>query len=195
MAAVFSCAFIFVSGVSCGSPAGDSQTDGLGELDHRIFVTASSFTGDLGGLSGADLQCQTAATQAGLTRSYKAIMSDNSETAKKRLNLIGGIYKFEGSKKVEVVSVGVDLWNPGGLTAAVDTDENGNKVAAGAVWTGTDSDGGNFAGTLDNCQGWSSSDSANYGAVGRSDQSDGDWVEDFTPISCDLLKPIYCISQ
>lgn len=158
-------------------------------------MTASSFTGDLSGLSGADVQCQTAATQAGLTRIYKAIMSDNAQTAKERLNLIGGIYKFEGSKKVEVASVGVDLWNPGGLTAAVDTDENGQKVAAGEAWTGTDSDGGNFGATLDNCQNWTSASMSDYGSVGQNDQFDGDWVEDPTPLNCDLLRSIYCISQ
>ena len=54
-------------------------TTRLGSL--KIFVTNGTWTGNLGGLSTADANCQAAAGAAGYAGTYKAIMSDELTNA------------------------------------------------------------------------------------------------------------------
>lgn len=49
-----------------------------------IFLTSAYYTGNLGGLAGADEKCQTAATSAGLPGTYKAWLSNSSTSAADR---------------------------------------------------------------------------------------------------------------
>ena len=44
----------------------------------RVFVTSANYTGDLGGLVGADSKCQALADSAGLDGNYKAWLSTNT---------------------------------------------------------------------------------------------------------------------
>lgn len=50
-----------------------------------IFLTSQSFNANLGGLVGADLKCQTAATNAGFVGTFKAWLSDDGTAANARL--------------------------------------------------------------------------------------------------------------
>ena len=47
----------------------------------KIFVTASSSTGDLGGIAGADAKCQSDTNKPADGRTYKALISVNTGTA------------------------------------------------------------------------------------------------------------------
>lgn len=194
MAARFGLIPLAIIFASCGSAEGDSKSDGLDSVDHRIFVTSLDYAGDLGGLEGADLKCKSLAEAAGLTREYKAILSTDTEQARDRLNLIGAVYIFDESKnKQEVVSVGLDLWSSQ-LEVLVELDERGERRIS-TVWTGTDSDGGNSGASAPNCSGWTSSDAGASGMVGDNQSLFDLWLEEPSSISCDSLKPIYCISQ
>jgi len=46
-----------------------------------VFVTSSVYDGNLGGLAGADLICQTEAEDAGLSGTYKAWLADSTGAA------------------------------------------------------------------------------------------------------------------
>jgi len=48
------------------------------ETKKWVFVTLSDYTGDLGGLEGADAICEAEADDAGLTGTYKAWLSDTN---------------------------------------------------------------------------------------------------------------------
>src|SRR5262249_23852873 len=50
-----------------------------------VFVSSTTYTGNLGGLSGADAKCQSLATSAGHTGTFKAWLSDDLVDAKSRL--------------------------------------------------------------------------------------------------------------
>ncbi len=59
-----------------------------------MFVTSDSYRGDsMGGLSGADTKCQTAATNAGLNGTYKALISASSVNAIDRIPFNFGAVK------------------------------------------------------------------------------------------------------
>jgi hypothetical protein len=186
------CLLILLS--SCGQEAdgGSEGTDGVGVSDHRIFVTSVSYTGaELGGISGADSACTTLAKSAELTRTYKAVISDSTTTAK-RLNFTGGVYSIPSAGEAElIVASGSDLWDTDtkNLLTNINIDENGSSVSS-YVWTGTDSDGATMTG--EHCSDWNST--SGTGRRGHTDQSDDRWIED-TDLACTNSYPILCISQ
>lgn len=55
----------------------------------RVFITETSFTGNLEGLEGADRKCQQEAEKIGLKGSWKAFLGDDRALAIERLNLDG----------------------------------------------------------------------------------------------------------
>ena len=177
---------------SCGSPAGGSPVDGVSTGEHRVFVTSQQKNGNLGGLAGADSLCQSSAIAAGLSRTYKAIMSDATTNAKDRLSLLGAVYIFESAtSRQKVVDLGVDLWDST-LLRPIDRDESFNNYS-GQVWSGTQSEG--TVGIATNCNSWASNSSGVSGTVGDSAFSDDRYIELGVDQTCDSVRPIYCISQ
>ena len=180
---------------SCGAELGEgvNTTDGVGESEHRVFVTSSTMNGNLGGLTGADTVCTNSAAFAGLSRVYKAVISTTAENARDRLTFSGTIYKVSSGEKIPIASSGSDLWNTdnANLIGRIDSDEYGNSTSGVTnVWTGTTSDGS--VQTTSNCDNWSSqSNSGTYGSV---DQFDDRWInESFT--SCNQQFRLFCVSQ
>lgn len=55
----------------------------------KIFVTDTTFTGNLEGLNGADQRCQQAANNNNYTGTWKALLGDDKFLAIERLNLSG----------------------------------------------------------------------------------------------------------
>lgn len=181
--------------ISCGKAEGEgTQSDGLADSDHRVFATSSSYSGNMGGLSGADSKCKSAAEAAGLTRTYKAILSDSGNDAEDRLIISGEVYIIDslGNSNL-VVNSGVALWNTDSinLLSSIDLDENGNTVND-SVWTGTGSDGGVFF--TDNCTNWTSSGGGTDGFTGSSASLNDQWVESLSE-ACSNSNRLYCISQ
>jgi hypothetical protein len=179
--------------VSCGvADSGDVTTiDGIIDSEHRIFVTSSTYSGNLGGVSGADDKCRQVAINAGLVRTYKAIISTSSSDASNRLLISGNIYVVTGAdSRTLVANSGTDLWNTDSvnLNTTVNVDENYSVVAV-TPWTGTTASGG--AGT-DLCSDWSST--SGNGDVGLTSSAGSQWVEN-TFVSCGQSHPLYCISQ
>jgi len=101
------------------------------------FVTSQSYNGDLGGLSGADSKCQTEASNAGLSGTFKAFLSDNNTTAASRLNQ--ATVPYETVTGVRIAADWIDLTdriidNPLNVTAI-------GTTVSGFAWTGSDYDG------------------------------------------------------
>lgn len=55
----------------------------------KVFVSQRGFSGNLEGLEGADLKCQTEAQQAGFGGNWKAFLGSDQTLATDRLNLTG----------------------------------------------------------------------------------------------------------
>lgn len=188
------CVFFY----SCGEVADGNGTgsDGVGSLEHRIFASSSTHNGNLGGASGADTICQNLATAAGLSRSYEALVSTDSEDADDKLRFSGAIYIVDTSdEKTLVAGSGSELWgtDSANLTARINVDEDGNTITTtNNTWTGTNSDGGNQVGR--NCSNWSSSSVSIDGFYGNTDSFSATWVENNFE-DCANTNRIYCVSQ
>jgi hypothetical protein len=172
--------FVVVIGASCGddddaptSPSGSSMT---------FFVTsATSTTGNLGGLSGADATCQRLAAAVGQgTRTWRAYLSverdpSNGNQPTHAKDRIGNGPWRNASGAVVANSV-TELHARTG-DAAVFVDERGQRI--NGQWTGSPAPvehdiltGSNADGTLAagmTCADWTSSSATLAAQVGHSD--------------------------
>lgn len=181
---------------SCGGEVTSSTTDGVDEGDHRIFLTSVKYNGNLGGITGADSKCSDLATSAGLTKTYKALLSDSSSDVVNRLSISGNTYVFSDSvNKNKVVSLGSDLWLTSSteLLNVIDRDEKYNLISSEKSWSGTDSDG-IVAISNDHCNDWTSNISTQQGQVGVIGSKTDTWVEG-TAENCNQYFRLICISQ
>lgn len=179
--------------VSCGVQDSSEDRDGISDADHRVFVTAMAFNGNMGGTTGADSYCMQAAAGANLERDYRAIIGDDTNSAESRLNITGAIYMYTNSATRELIAAsGIDFWNTGldFLKNSINKTEVYTTVNSN-VWTGTTSEGGTTA--TQNCNEWQSSLSSVVGFYGDSSSTGESWVEGNVD-DCDQFNHLYCIS-
>ena len=188
--------------VSCGGPAGDELSDGVGSVDHRIFISSEIYNGSfsapnsLTGIAAANANCLRLSQAQGLLRNYKAILSDSTQTAKERLFITGAVFTVAGTVATQITSTTADFWsaNTKALLNDIDRDESGSSVnSTEKVWTGTTVTGGLDAQT---CLNWANSTAGEDGSIGALNSLDGSWIEDAGASStCSTSHRIYCISQ
>ncbi len=151
----------------------------------RIFVTAASYSGNLGGLAGADQKCNLAAQAETLGGGWKAWLSDSTTNAIDRIQdvgpwtLVGQTIIFKNKANLTTIPV-----------HSVDITEQGKVVSSANVWTGTQSGG---QGTNGTCQGWTYSNSSYYGTAGSVLQI-SEWTSSVAS-SCSEENHLYCIEQ
>ena len=180
--------------VSCGQESdGADAIDGVAPTHHRVFITKATYTGNLIGIIGANQKCAQAASNAGLVRTYEAIISDTTGTAGNNLAFTGGIYTVDSAGNLNLIMAnGADLLSDTSLLNSIDYYEDGTAATGVTPWTGTDSNGNVMTG--DHCNNWASSNSGDSGFYGSSDKVDGQWTENNSG-SCDASNPIFCVSQ
>lgn len=66
----------------------------------RVFITKLNYSGNLGGLEGADEICQKEAEEKKLSGKWKALLGDDSKSAKERLDLDGIFVEGEGAEPI-----------------------------------------------------------------------------------------------
>jgi hypothetical protein len=102
------------SGGQQGSPGTGSGSDGNAGADDggpstgqpsssnvkRVFITAATYTGDLGGVDGADAKCNTSAAGALIGGAWRAWISDSTHDAIDRITDVGPWYLIDGKSKV-----------------------------------------------------------------------------------------------
>jgi hypothetical protein len=146
-------------GFVCHQSQCRERPEGLGADKRRLFVSSTKVTGGLGGLSGADGLCQYLASDADLSGYWSAWMSDATTDAIDRVPAEGAWYSVDGSV----------LYFPDRDTfryapvSRINSDEHGQPVVNGCVWTGTWYGG---RGAPDNCKDWSVPDFRSTGVVG-----------------------------
>lgn len=182
--------------VACGGPDNTpEEEDGVSPGEHRIFITSNTFDGNMSGLTGADQNCKDRAEAAGLTKDYKAILSDGTNSAASRLVFSGAIYLVHGSNKDKIADSNTALFSADttNFSYQINRDENGSLITAKEVWTGSSVEDGT-SGT-DNCTNWTSNSGAVDGEYGTNDSVDGTWIGNTSAKACSDSKHLYCISQ
>lgn len=135
----------------------------------RVFVSSLSYSGDLGGLAGADTKCQTLADAAPLDGTWKAWLSSRSSNAATRLSRSSLSYRRIDSALIaanDASFFSTTHANP------IDRDEHGSPLFSVEVWTGSGGSGVGSGGRAD----WTSNDpGASFPAVGLSSRTDSGW--------------------
>jgi hypothetical protein len=142
-----------------GGPGGDAQSPRL----NRAFVTSAPFTGNLGGLGGADAKCMAAAGAGGWPGTFVAFVSTSSTNAIDRLTSSRGWMRTDDVPVID--SIGA-AFTTSQMFAPIDRDEHGARVGYGGapyVWTGSAFDGTYNSGT--SCNDWTL-DTGGAGEIG-----------------------------
>ena len=159
----------------------------------KVFVTADSWNGNLGGVAGADAKCAAAASTAGLAGSYKAWISTSSYSPATS----SSFYKHTGPyitlNNKKIADDFTDLTS-GSVQSVVDVDQNGTPFSTEQyTWTGTRSSG-TLRSTSYTCNNWTTGTSGSSGWRGSTNR-DNKWWTDFNMQSCDNTFRLYCLEQ
>lgn len=162
----------------------------------RVFVTSTTYNGNLGGLSGADAKCQARADIANLGGTWKAWLTDDQINAASRFSHNSGPYKLINGTLI--ANNWLDLTD-GSLQAAINITELNQTMNSWGIWTNTQIDGTlmNYGST--SCSNWSSSTKGVYGGLGSN-------INVSTPVTnslwtwnssdyCSNAYPLYCFEQ
>lgn len=162
-----------------------------------VFVTSVRYTGDLGGLAGADAKCQERAAAAGLPGTYLAWLSDGLQAPPDRFAPGLPYVRVDGlpiAKGLQGLISGEPLLNP------IDVTEHGDVIAKAGdcsnygdkVWTNVAPDG-SALGDGD-CEGWSTEDSLAIG-YGNAKVTGPSWTAAECLASCAKQLRLYCFRQ
>ncbi len=183
----------------CLSTGIDSALTPLAQEGRVAFLSTATFTPD-GGLEGADALCTSDATAAGLTGSFRALLSTSTATGASRFDLEGEPWVLVDG--TPIVAQASDLELEDGLLRGI------NITADGSVRTGPSAidnifvpdplsayTGGNFGGpAADNCEDWTSAQPGANGAM-------GDLQSGHTPGQsccsgpCTNARYLYCLEE
>jgi hypothetical protein len=159
---------------------------------YLAFVTNTSTSGNLGGIGAANSICQTEASSSGLTGTFRAWMSTESNS---RIDARDNILPTNTSRPYQRVD-GVLIANnyadllDGALGATLSITSTGATYTA-AVWTGTDTAG--VVRSLLTCNDWFAT-SGFLGGTGFGSQSGQGWTNSGNPFNLPCGNPIrlYC---
>jgi hypothetical protein len=174
------------------TPSDDSSSTGEpAPLERIVFLTSGEFSAQA--VSEAADRCQEAADAAGLPGTYLAWVSYGD------FRPADDFTHFDGPYILTDGNVVADDWDDltdGFLQHAIDHDENGAMAVMELVWTNTEYDGSaTFLGSsVNNCSDFTSTDSDENAAFGRSNYTDDSWTEYDSNI-CSLSARFYCFQQ
>ncbi len=172
----------------------DYINDGVGIYEHRVFISSGSRSGNLGGLANADALCQTLATTAGLSRTYRAMLSDASTRVRDRISLTGAIYNFS-SPTVKVLVSNGDAFTTTNLSTGIFYNEKYIAYPLGSVSIPTGSTASGEISTNQHCLSWTSNNVLHSAAVTVSGQTAGFLLNTVTTCDAGAGFHILCISQ
>ncbi len=150
----------------------DCDNDCNGEVDEGAcsklaFLSEGAWSGDLGGLSGADAKCQAEVDGAGVSGTFKAWLSDTTTDARDRLTHSAGPYVM-----TDGVMIAMD-WDDlvdGTLLAKFDTTISQRVVNVASVWTDSSPAGiteSGFSSTADSCGDWTRGTTVSATGIGE----------------------------
>lgn len=172
----------------------------------RVFVTSTTYSGNLGGLTGADSKCQERADAVSLGGAWKAWLSDSTTSASSRLEHSNSQYKL--INETIIANNWTDLTD-GTLQNPINVTELGTLADYVYVWSNTNIDGSIAPNATSvpyvrNCSNWQSSSyytssgEYNWGYGGNNGYKTAPWTYfSSTYLSCDNSTNIrlYCIEQ
>jgi hypothetical protein len=159
----------------------------------RVFLTSTTQDGNLGGLSGADAVCQNLAVAASLPGSYRAWLSDDTESPSTRFSQSSGPYHLLNG--VAIAANWADLTD-GALAVPITLAENGATFddLAFRAWTNTLENGTRGGVQNENCAGWTTAVNGPHGDAGPVTTTSVKWTR-FSSGTCNNESHLYCFQQ
>lgn len=178
------------------------------ELYKRVFITNQRFDANLGGVTGANAECNAAAAAAGLSGTFKAWISDSASSPSSSFSRSTQPYALLDETNTRIADNWTDLTtcdegpsNDECLDNMINVDENGdvvvpvNDFSGGLVWTNTTQAGMPFdTDDIFTCGNFGLGPLAGAALAGRFTSVDDKWTVDVT-INCGLLARLYCFEQ
>ena len=181
-----------------GGATNDAPYDpcATGACDLVMFVSSKRFSGNIGGVLGADAECQRLAQEAHLPRSERfhswlvgtpdgRVEGHQAQISPNRS------YKLPNDARILIADNGSNLTS-GNLRHAITADEKKTEYK-GTVWTNAAADGSR----IDNSCGDFTTTSGN-GTIGDATSTSTSWAARSaagTSASCAELLPIYCVES
>ncbi len=112
-----------------------------------MFVTSTTYTGALGGLAGADTQCNTRAVAGGLPGNYRAYLSAPGNNASARFGSATGWVRVDGlpfANTIDQFALGT-MFNAPAIT---ELNTNVSTTGSVTVWTATSPPTGVYANSV-----------------------------------------------
>ena len=182
------------AGETCddGNVVASDGCDASCKLECLVFVTNGIFTGDLGGLEGADAKCAAAAAakDAELYGAYRAWLSDSNSSAATRLTACPAPITLRDG--TVVANSWADFIAADHLVPISKDEYNSDPemtVPQHKVWTGGEGGDQTF-----NCMGWHSVLNQNLGTFGSHNVMDSAWMNEGANL-CSLSFHLYCVQQ
>ncbi len=148
-----------------------------------VFVTSTYYYGSIGGLSGADDECQTRAGVAGFSGTWKALLSTSSTDARDRIS--DTTYRrLDGA----IVATSKSNLFDGYIDNEINLSELFAWVYADTVWTGSGTAGTSSGYT---CSDWTTSSSSYIGTMGHTHSSNS-WIAYSHSALCSNHARLYC---
>ena len=158
-----------------------------------IFVTSTTYTGDLEGLAGADAKCNARAAAGGLPGTYTAWLSDAATSAADRMTHNDGPYVRPDG--VRIADSWTDLTDGSDIASTISITE-GPPRATYNVRTATDRYGERNAYLGGYCGDWTIGVTIEYGHVfGDSGATNSRWTFGGYGGACSSLMSLYCVQQ
>ena len=174
--------------IVCFEQSRDPRPGPLPTSRKRVFVTSVAYTGNLGGLAGADGLCTNAAMAANKGGTWKAFLSSPTEDAITRMADVGPWHQeLRDGSLVKTFNNKANLTAAPLTTLYVDEQGGGSSFSPPLYWSGTLQTGLRSRST---CGGWTLSSRTEGGTRG----SAGLWSGASAP-SCDSMESIVCFEQ
>ena len=167
-----------------------------------VFITSDSYTGNMGGIIGADAICQNLADLAGVAGIFRAWLSDSTgvSPASRFVRSLGPYVRTDG----EVIANNWADLTDGEIAVPINIDENGfspptfrSDASPWHTWSATRPDGTPWHSSWpaappqgEYCEDWTIEvDTTPEGGIGYLTRTDGVWTECITgDADCDGLR-------
>jgi hypothetical protein len=160
----------------------------------RVFVTSTTYDGNLGGTDGADAKCQESADMAGLNGEWIAWLSTEQNNVRDRLDKNSNGYALLNGTNI------TDAWNYASTTKInhpININEYGNIVSdlphEMEVWTNTYAWGSYIASGETSCNNFTTNSSEMKG-LGGSIGLTWEWTGVFGK-TCNVSNHLYCFEK
>lgn len=157
-----------------------------------VFITESTYQGNLGGITGADEKCQTAweHNYGEGEKTFKAWISDGTTTPAN--SFVRSPYGYVRIDR-QVVANDWDDLTDGSLDARIIATDTGRLISS-PVWTNVGVDGSADPDGSADCLNWNTTVYPNSGNTGHSENTAREWTDD-TYDYCENYLRLFCFEQ